>query len=274
MVERFLRWEESEMAQQGPKWDAGLYDEKHSFVYRMAEGLIELLAPLPGEEILDIGCGTGHLTAKIATFGATVTGVDYSAEMIRQAREAHSQIRFEMADAAAIPMEKPFDAVFSNATLHWIKEPERVISEIVRLLKPEGRFVAEFGGQGNIAKLVSAAERAWIRLKLPQPMPNPWYYPSLPEYAGLLEKHGLRVTYAILFDRPTPLEEGEHGLGNWLRMFGGEIFGRLSEGDRDRFIENTLNEASSELFNGHHWVIDYRRLRLVSKMDKNPDRAA
>lgn len=254
------------MAQQGPGWNASLYDEKHSFVYRMAEGLIELLAPLPGEEILDIGCGTGHLTAKIATFGATVTGVDYSAEMIRQARGAYPGIRFEVADARAIPLETPFDAVFSNATLHWIREPERVISEIVRLLKPEGRFVAEFGGQGNIAKLLAAAERAWISLKFAQPMPNPWYYPSLPEYAGVLEKHGLRVSYALLFDRPTPLEEGEHGLANWLRMFGGQIFSRLSEADRDRFIHSTVSEARSELFDGSLWTLDYRRLRLIARM--------
>ncbi len=254
------------MAEPGSRWDASLYDEKHSFVYRMAEELIELLDPQPGEEILDIGCGTGHLTAKIAALGATVIGVDHSPEMIQQAREAHPQIRFEIADAAAIPLEKPFNAVFSNATLHWIKEPERVISEIVRLLKPEGRFVAEFGGEGNVAKLVAAAKRAWLRLKLPQPMPNPWYFPSLPEYAGRLENHGLTVTYAILFDRPTPLEEGEQGLDNWLRMFGGEVFGSLSEGDRNRFIEHTIAEARSELFNGKQWVTDYRRLRLVARM--------
>ena len=253
------------MAQQPSKWDAGLYDEKHSFVYKMAEELISLLAPLPGEQILDIGCGTGHLTAKIAKCGAKITGIDRSPEMIRQAREAYPLIRFEVVEATNIPLETPFDAVFSNATLHWIKEPERVVSEIERLLKPGGRFVAEFGGQGNIAKLVAASERAWMRLNLPVPMPNPWYYPGLPEYAELLEKHGLQVTYAILFDRPTPLEEGENGLSNWLRMFGGAIFDELRKGDRDRYIEETVKEAGAELFKGGQWVIDYRRLRLVAK---------
>jgi SAM-dependent methyltransferase len=101
------------MVEQQTKWDAGLYDEKHSFVWKMAEGLLELLEARPDESILDIGCGTGHLTAKIAATGAKVTGIDRSPEMIRQAREAYPAIRFEVADATKIPLQEPFDAVFS-----------------------------------------------------------------------------------------------------------------------------------------------------------------
>jgi SAM-dependent methyltransferase len=252
------------MAQQA-KWDAGLYDEKHSFVYKMAEGLLELLAPQQGEQILDIGCGTGHLTAKIAASGAKVTGIDRSPEMIRQAREAYPALRFEVADAMKIPLEESFDAVFSNATLHWIKEPERVIAEISRLLRPGGRFVAEFGGHGNVAQLMAAVERGWNKLRLPQPMPNPWYYPSLGEYAGLLEKHGLEATYGLLFDRPTPLEEGESGLQNWLNMFGGAVFKRLSASQREDLIAEIACEARPVLFHEGQWVLDYRRLRLVAR---------
>jgi trans-aconitate methyltransferase len=250
---------------QPSKWDAGLYDDRHSFVYKMAEGLLDLLAAQFEEDVLDIGCGTGHLTAKIAASGARVTGIDRSPEMIRQARQAYPQISFEVADGTSIPLERTFDAIFSNATLHWIKEPELVIREIARLLKSGGRFVAEFGGHGNIAKLVGAAERAWVKLRLPTPMPNPWYYPSIPEYAALLERHGLKVTYAILFDRPTPLEEGEHGLRNWLVMFGGAITGKLSENERDRFFDETIHEGLTELFQDGRWVVDYRRLRIVAK---------
>lgn len=246
------------------KWDAGLYDDKHSFVWKMAEGLLELLATQPGEKILDIGCGTGHLTRKIAASGAQVTGVDRSPEMIRQARASYPEIRFEVADATCIPLDGPFDAVFSNATLHWIKDADRVASEISRLLSPNGRFVAEFGGHGNIAKLMAAAERAWTKLR-PESMPNPWYYPSLAEYGNLLEKHGLEVTYGLLFERPTPLEEGEDGLRNWLKMFGGVIFEMLSERERIEFIDGTLREARGKLFNEGHWVIDYRRLRVAAK---------
>lgn len=263
MAERFWKWAGSEMAQHA-KWDAGLYDDKHSFVYKMAEGLLELLAPQPGERILDIGCGTGHLTAKIGASGAQVTGVDRSPEMIRQAREAYPAIRFELADATKIPIEAKFDAVFSNATLHWIKQPEKVIAEVARLLRPGGRFVGEFGGHGNIARLVAAAERAWLKLLLPGPMPNPWYYPRLGEYAALLEKHGLDVTYGLLFERPTPLEAGKSGLQNWLTMFGVPIFMALSESERDELIAETVREAKADLFREEQWVIDYRRLRLVA----------
>jgi trans-aconitate methyltransferase len=252
------------MSQQS-RWNAGLYDDKHSFVYKMAEGLLDLLAAQANENILDIGCGTGHLTAKIAAIGAKITGIDRSPEMIRQAREVYPHFRFEVADATNIATDQRFDAVFSNATLHWIKEPGRVVREVARLLKPDGRFVAEFGGHGNIAKLVGAAERAWLKLQLPSPVPNPWYYPSIPEYAAVLEEHGLMVTYAILFDRPTPLEDGENGLKNWLLMFGGAISEKLPGNERNHLIEETVREGRPELFHEGRWVIDYRRLRIVAK---------
>ena len=200
---------------EGAKWDAELYDEKHSFVWKMAAGLLELLAAKSGERILDVGCGTGHLAAKIATNGAQVTGVDQSPEMIREARAAYPALRFEVMDARQLEFNEQFDAVFSNATLHWIKEPHRAVESIARVIRPGGRFVAEFGGKGNIAGLVAAVERAWPKAGLPQPVPNPWYYPSLAEYASLLEKHGLEATYGLLFDRPTPLEDGDRGLLNW-----------------------------------------------------------
>ena len=263
-MERFWKWAVCEMAQ-GSKWDAGLYDDKHSFVWKMAEGLLELLAAQPGERILDIGCGTGHLTAKIAASGAEVTGMDRSAEMVRQAREAYPEIRFEVADATNIPLEGGFDAVFSNATLHWIKEPEKVVAEISRLLKPDGRLVAEFGGHGNVGLLLEAMERAWSRLKLTGAMASPWYFPSLAEYARVLEKHGMAVTYGLLFERPTPLEEGEDGLRNWLTMFCGEILEGLTEKQRDEFIGETVREARAKLFQGNQWVLDYCRLNWQLK---------
>lgn len=250
---------------QATRWDAGLYDDKHSFVWKMAEDLLGLLAALPGEKILDIGCGTGHMAGKIAENGALVTGVDRSEEMIRQARAAYPAIPFEVGDAAKIPLPGPFDAVFSNATLHWIKEPEGVVREIARLLRPGGRLVAEFGGRGNVAEVLAAMERAWSNVQLPGALRNPWYYPSVGEYAGLLEKHGLEVTCGLLFDRPTPLEEGEDGLRNWLTMFGGAIFGGLSESEREKFIEGTVREARGSLFHEGQWVLDYRRLRVVAK---------
>ena len=248
----------------GSKWNAALYDEKHSFVWKMAAGLLELLDAKPGERILDIGCGTGHLSSQIAASGAQVTGIDRSPEMIEQARSAHPSLSFEVLDAREMKFPHPFDAAFSNATLHWITEPERAVAALASALRPGGRFVAEFGGKGNIAALMAAFNRTWKTLHLPEPLPNPWYYPSLAEYAALLERHGLEVTYGILFDRPTPLEDGARGLRNWLDMFGASIADNLPANVQDKFKQEVEREARRDLFHDGRWVMDYRRLRMVA----------
>jgi SAM-dependent methyltransferase len=247
------------------KWDAGLYDDKHSFVWKLAAGVLELLDAKAGERILDLGCGTGHLTAKIAEAGAHVVGVDRSPEMIRQARLKYPLLRFEVMDAREIVVDGIFDAVFSNATLHWIKEPERVIAGIRKSLRPGGRFVAEFGGKGNNGELLKVVPHAWAKLGLAGPVPHPWYYPSLAEYAGLLEQNGFEVTHATLFDRPTPLDDGERGLRNWLEMFGGAFVEGLPVSTRERLLVEIERELHPTLFRDAHWVMDYRRLRVAAK---------
>jgi trans-aconitate methyltransferase len=249
---------------QKANWDADLYDEKHSFVWKLATDLLELLAPKKDEQILDVGCGTGHLTAKIAASGAHATGIDLSLDMVAQARSEHPAIRFEVADIRQVKYSSEFDAVFSNATLHWITNPEPAIVSIASALHHHGRFVAEFGGKGNISGLMSAMQRAWENLHLPTAVPLVWYYPSVAEYAGLLEKHGLEVTYATLFDRPTPLEDGERGLHNWLNMFAGPFLSTLPEHLREKWKDKVANEARRDLFRNDHWVLDYRRLRVVA----------
>jgi trans-aconitate methyltransferase len=247
------------------QWNAALYDDKHSFVWKMAAALLDLLDAKPGEHILDLGCGTGHLTDKIAATGATVVGIDKSPEMIQQAREQFAALRFEVMDARELSLPGPFDAVFSNATLHWVKEPEKVVAGIARILRTGGRFVAEFGGKGNVAELIAAVQRACRRLVLPTPAADPWYYPSVAEYSTLLERHGLEVTYAALFDRPTPLEDGEHGLRNWLNMFGGG-FGEPFASHDANLLAAIEQEARPALYRDGHWVMDYRRLRIVAHL--------
>jgi trans-aconitate methyltransferase len=250
---------------QGSQWDAGLYDDKHSFVWKMAAGVLDLLEAKAGERILDLGCGTGHLTEKIAATGAKVVGVDRSPAMIRQACENYPSLRFDAMDAREIAFAEPFDAVFSNATLHWIKEPEKVAKGIAKALRPGGRFVAEFGGKGNVGGLMAAVERVWHQLSLPEPIPDPWYYPSVGEYSSLLEKHKLEVAYAVLFDRPTPLEDGERGLRNWLTMFGGIFLDQLPDGQREATLTAIEQQARPALHRDGRWVMDYRRLRIVAK---------
>jgi SAM-dependent methyltransferase len=248
-----------------PRWNSQLYDDKHSFVWKLAAGVLELLDPKPGERILDLGCGTGHLTGKIAEAGAEVVGVDRSPDMIAQAREKYPALRFEVMDACELALDESFDAVFSNATLHWIHTPERVIAGIARLLKPGGRFVAEFGGKGNTGELLKAVARVWTKHALPGPAPRPWYYPTIAEYSGLLEKHGIEVTYAILFDRPTPLDDGERGLRNWLDMFGASFVTSLPEATRNQLKDEIERELRPVLFRDGHWVMDYRRLRVSAR---------
>jgi len=249
---------------QGSQWNAGLYDDKHSFVWKMAAGLLELLEAKPGERILDLGCGTGHLTAQIAETGAHVSGIDKSPDMIRQARKKHPSLKFELMDAREMAFAESFDAVFSNATLHWIREPERAIAGIAKVLRPGGRFVAEFGGKGNTQALLEAVDRAWMKFVLPGPAPRPWYYPSIAEYSALLEHQGLEVTYAVLFDRPTPLEDGGHGLRNWLEMFGAAFLEKLPPDQRQQAITAIEEESRPTLFRDGHWVMDYRRLRVIA----------
>jgi trans-aconitate 2-methyltransferase len=202
------------------QWDAGLYDDKHAFVWKHGAALLEMLGPRAGERVLDLGCGTGHLTAQLAAAGAEMVGIDSSPEMVAQARQSYPDIRFEVADARNFAFAEPFDAVLSNAVLHWVREPEPVVACVAGALKPGGRFVAEFGGRGNVAALLAALAGA-ARQAGCRPFVSPWYFPALGEYAALLERDGLEVRSAALFDRPTPLE-GEHGLRDWVRMFAGD----------------------------------------------------
>lgn len=255
---------EPDMGQE-TSWNADLYDAKHSFVWKMAGGILDLLNAQAGERILDVGCGTGHLTAQIAKTGALVTGIDRSPEMIRQAQDHYRNLQFRVMDAREITFPGSFDAVFSNAALHWITEPECVVAGIARCLHPGARFVAEFGGKGNTAQFLAAVSRAWSRLEFAGVAPHPWYYPSVTEYAGLLEHHGFKVIYATVFDRPTPLEDGERGLRNWMEMFLGAFVVTLSSSEREHFKAAIEHEARPFLFRDSQWIMDYRRLRIVAR---------
>ncbi|MBF8305653.1 MAG: Methyltransferase type 11 [Acidobacteria bacterium] len=262
--------DEPTAASSAKRWDPALYDSKHSFVWKYGLELIELLAPQRGERILDLGCGTGHLTNQIALSGAAVTGLDISQAMIEQARQNYPDLEFVPGDAAAFAFQQPFDAVFSNAALHWVKRPEAVVECVAHALHPGGRFVAEFGGKGNIAA-IHAALRAALRhalqgldLKRSEEW-NPWYYPSVGEYATLLERHGLAVRYATLFDRPTPLEEGERGLRLWLEMFAGELLDTLSPSQREDVIRSVEERLRPAQFRDGTWYADYARIRVMAR---------
>jgi len=246
------------------KWDAELYDAKHAFVWEKAKGLVELLAAKPGERILDLGCGTGSLTAEIAASGAEVVGVDRSPEMILEAGKKFPELRFDVCDARALPFSREFDAVFSNAALHWIPEAEGVVEGVARALRPGGRFVVEFGGKGNVGNVVAALETALTRLGISPDGANPWFNPSIAGYASLLEKHGIEVREAALFERPTELEDGERGFATWVTMFGASFLDRVPEPKRPQFLQEVERAARRALWKSDHWELDYRRLRIAA----------
>jgi trans-aconitate methyltransferase len=244
-------------------WNPALYDQKHAFIFEYGRGLLSVLAPREGEHILDLGCGTGHLTQAIAASGARVLGIDSSPEMIEQARITYPDIEFLVADARTFSFPYLFDAVFSNAALHWIPEAERVVEHIAIALRPGGRFVAEFGGRGNVASITNALQEA-MREIAGVKVESGWYFPSIGTYTALLEKHGLAVQSAVLFDRPTKLEESTHGLRNWLTMFCAGMLVDLPDAMKQRVIEHVEASLRPGLFKDGNWFADYRRLRVVA----------
>ncbi len=244
-------------------WNAQLYDAKHAFVYQYGEDVVGLLNPQPGERILDLGSGTGHLTHRIAQAGSEVVGMDASPEMVAKAQAEYPNIPFYEMDGADFRFEKPFDAVFSNATLHWINTPEKVIGCVHDALEPGGRFVAEFGGKGNVNRILVALANGLRQRGLPHQV-HTNYFPSLGEYAVLLEKGGFRVTFASHFDRDTELEDPSTGVIDWIEMFRGFALKDLSEADKKELFAQIKTELQQTNFRDGKWFADYKRLRFVA----------
>jgi len=244
----------------GNRWDPALYDRRAAFVSQAASDLLDWLEPRPGEVILDLGCGTGELAMAIAARGADVVGLDASAEMIAVARERAPALEWLVGDGQALAFDGRFDAVFSNAALHWMTRAEAAAGGIARALKPGGRLVAEFGGVGCVGTVCAAvaAELAargddparWLR----------WYFPTIAAYAKVLESVGLEPRTMTLFDRPTRLT-GDDGLRDWLQIFLAPLMEHLRS-DARAFTESVESRCRPRLFDGADWILDYVRLRL------------
>ena len=247
------------------QWNATAYDDKNSFVWKHGRGVMELLAPQSGERILDLGCGTGHLTNQIAKAGAEVIGIDKSMPMIDEARRLYPNLRFEIAEGTDFHFENQFDAVFSNAAIHWMKDQPSVARCIWEALKTGGRFVAEFGGKRNIhairTALAAAVKTAGAEVSFE---PFARYYPSIGEYATLLEAEGFRVSLASHFDRPTKLEDGENGMRNWLLTFADNIIELLPAEKREEVMSAVAQKLKPVLFREGSWFADYKRIRIVA----------
>ena len=244
-------------------WNAELYEAKHGFVWQFGEDLLDLLNPQPGERILDLGCGTGQLTQKIAGKGVDVTGLDASPAMIAQARQNYPKCKFVLENAALMEFNLPFNAIFSNAALHWMLNPEAVARAMSRALVAGGRLVLELGAKGNIQQIVSAIE-ATVARYLGSGIPETrTYFPSIAEYAVVLEGAGFEVTLAHVFDRPTPLL-GEAGMEDWIRQFKWYYYEGLSTVHQRDALRETVEELRPALFKEGVWFADYRRLRMLA----------
>jgi trans-aconitate 2-methyltransferase len=246
-------------------WNPNLYDDKHDFVFKFGEEIVSLLNPQKNETILDLGCGTGDLTQQIGDACHKVIGLDNSLEMILKAKEKHTDIEFVQANAMDFQLDTTFDAVFSNATLHWIPDAESVIKNINKHLKVGGRFVAEFGGKGCVNNIISTLTTVLDEKNIAYPPINSvLYYPSVGEYAHILEKNGFELAYGALFDRPTELKDGYNGVGNWIEMFLHWTLKNVDEAERISIKAEVSKRLESKMYDGQKWIADYRRIRIVA----------
>ena len=239
-------------------WSSGSYLRHASFVPHLGQAPLELLAPRPGERILDVGCGEGTLTQQIAACGAVVVGIDNSGPMVEAARARGLDAR--LLDAEALPFDNEFDAVFSNAALHWVADHDALLEGIARSLRPDGRFVAEFGGHGNIAAIQVAVRAVLERRNLV--LPRQRYYPTVAEYTSRLVAHGFTVEEIALIPRPTPLATGMRG---WLQVFERSTLDRLGDDAETVLdeIENLLRPSLCDV--AGQWTADYVRLRFRAR---------
>ncbi|HUW64493.1 MAG TPA: methyltransferase domain-containing protein [Spirochaetia bacterium] len=252
-------------------FDPSAYDHQADFVSGFGRDLIRLLDPRAGERILDLGCGTGDLTREIAATGAVCTGMDSSPAMIARACGKYPDIAFTVGDAADFRTPQQYDAVFSNAALHWVTDASGAARSIQLALRPGGRLVAELGARGNVAALAAAIEAVLAQYGITAAERNPWYFPSPGEYTTLLETQGFEVLMAAQFVRPTPLKGGDNGLVGWLDLFAAAFFTGLPPGEKADAYQSIAEQLRPRLFRQGTWVADYRRLRIIAR--KDPDRS-
>lgn len=240
-------------------WDCENYTNHFSFVHRYGSALLDLLTVKPGSFVVDLGCGNGALTAQLQSRGYQTLGIDASAAMLEKAKKMHPDLRFELADACAFQLPEKADAVFSNAVFHWIDDQESLVQNIAVNLRPGGQLVFEFGGAGCGETVHRALGSAFAAHGLTYV--NRFNFQSVGTFAPVLERHGFRVEYATLFDRPTQ-QDGENGLENWIRMFVGSAFAGVEGATADSIVAQTVSDCRPVLYKNGKWFVDYVRLRM------------
>lgn len=249
----------------GQQWNAAGYAANAGFVPALGAPVAELLAAQPGERILDLGCGDGVLTAQLQASGATLVGVDASPELVAAA--VARGVDAHVVDGQALAFDAEFDAVFSNAALHWMRQPDAVIDGVRRALMPGGRFVGEFGGHGNVAAIVTALRAALRAHGVGEPQFS-WFFPTADAYAQRLRAHGFSIQTIALVPRPTPLPTG---IAGWLKTFADPFLAGLDQAMRQRVLaeaETLLRPALCD--DAGRWSADYVRLRFSARLSTHP----
>ncbi len=246
-------------------WDPDRYARNARFVSDLGAPLIELVAPRPGERILDLGCGDGALTERLVACGCSVVGVDGSAEQVAAAKKRG--LDAHVMNGESLTFNHEFDAVFSNAALHWMKRADAVIEGVRRALKPGGRFVAEMGGFGCVVKVRGAIKAALARRGIDGEPLDPWYFPTPQDYGGRLQAHGFTIDSIVLFDRPTVLPGT---LTAWLETFGEPFTSALPPSERDN-LRREVEAALRPTLCGADgiWRADYVRLRFAAHLPQD-----
>jgi trans-aconitate methyltransferase len=241
-------------------WDPESYARNARFVSDLGQGVVELLCPRAGEHILDLGCGDGALTISLTQAGANVVGVDASPEFVAAARARGVDAR--VMDGKQLTFENEFNAVFSNAALHWMCDPDAVIAGVRRALKPAGRFVAEFGGHGNVAAIQTALIAALKYRGIDGAARSPWYFPTAEGYRAKLETHSFNVETIEIIPRPTPLPTGMRG---WLETFANPFLEGIDDADRSALLDEVAGILAPSLCDENsRWIADYVRLRFAA----------
>jgi ubiquinone/menaquinone biosynthesis C-methylase UbiE len=242
-------------------WDSDNYAQTARYVSDLGTPVLELLAPQKGERILDLGCGDGALTMKIAERGAHVIGIDASEGMLKGAKERGLEVH--LMDAQNITFDEPFDAVFTNAALHWMPAIDEVLESVQKVLKPQGRFAGEFGGHGNVAAIRVALHSVLLKHDVKVDEKQIWYFPSAEEFAHKLKAHNFEVEYVQLIGRPTPIPQG---MTDWLKTFANGFIKNAPLELQGTIVLETVEMLKPILQDqSGYWTADHVRLRFNAK---------